>query len=87
MIQLHQEEVSMLVVEQRLSRSAIGTVALGEDDDRVVLDDLLCFGMCGRHAGGGCGPGGAEEVASDTSKERQFGGCSEGRKRVKIVIV
>lgn len=52
LVQLHQKVLCTLVVEQRLGRFAVGTVTLGEDDDGIVVDDLLCFGF-GGHDGVG----------------------------------
>ncbi len=51
-IQLHQKILGMLLVQQTLAGSTVGTVRLGEHDHRVVVDDLLGFLLRGRHAGG-----------------------------------
>lgn len=43
---------------------AVGAVGLAEDGDGVVVDDLLRFGLGGRHCGWtGAAAGGAEELA------------------------
>jgi len=40
-VQLHEEELGMFVLEQLFRGSAVRAVALAEDDDAVVVDDLL----------------------------------------------
>ena len=65
LVELHEEELGVFLVQQRLGRLAVGAVGLGEDDDAVVVDDLLGLGLGGGH-GGGRGRGqGAEEAAED----------------------
>jgi hypothetical protein len=48
-IQLHQKVFGMLLVEQRFAGAAVWAVALGEDDDRVLVDDLLGLFAGGNH--------------------------------------
>ena len=43
----HDERLGAHLAEQRLGGLAVGAVALAEDGDRVVLDDLLGFGFGG----------------------------------------
>merc|ERR1712137_1442566 len=35
------------LAEEALSGLAVGAVGLGEDSNRVAVDDLLCLGSCG----------------------------------------
>ena len=52
LVQFHQEEFGIFLAQQRLGGATIWAVALGEDHDIVLVDDLLSLGLCGRHAVG-----------------------------------
>jgi len=52
LIQLNRIKLRPVLAEQLLRRLAVGTVALGEDRDGVLVDNGLHFGFGGRHAGG-----------------------------------
>jgi hypothetical protein len=56
LIKLHQKVLCALLAQQRLGGLAVGAVGLGEDDDGVLVDDILCLGLCGGH-GGRCSGG------------------------------
>ncbi len=74
LIQLHQKVLCIFLIQQRLGSATVRAITLGEDDDVVLVDDLLCFALCGGHAVGRGGAGGGEEGAGEGAEERQFGG-------------
>lgn len=63
LVQFNLEVFGVLLVEQRLGRAAVGAVRLAEDDDVVLVNNRLGFGLRGRHGGGsGRGEAAREKV-------------------------
>lgn len=74
LVQLNLEVFSILVVEQRLGRTAVGAVGFAEDNDAVLIDDGLGFGLCGRHGGGTCCRKAAREEVLEWVEYESHGG-------------
>lgn len=52
LVQLKRCEVRAEFVQQLLAGNAVGAVALGEDDNAVLVDEGLSLGLSGGHGGG-----------------------------------
>lgn len=71
LVQLDGVELGALVAQQLLRLATVGAVRLGEDRDRVLVDDGLDLGLCSGH--GGWAGGAAEEAADEGGNG---GGCA-----------
>jgi len=77
LVQLDGVELGALLAQQLLGGFAVRAVALAEDGDGVVVDDLLRFGLGGGNHGGRYG--GAEESGCYGGEEGRGGRFGRGR--------
>lgn len=82
LVKLERSEVGTVLLQQLLGGSTVGAVALGEDDNAVLVDEGLSLGLSGGHGGGRWSGEGAEETLED---ERN-GGRNERKKPGEFAV-